>query len=177
MNQRRSRASVFPTVLLLYVVAAGAADSFEYDPKFDPTAVSKWRESDITLPTYPADADLVGVPLSAADTFKLYIDRVSLSHGDDRVVRLTMVIESPSGARNVFYDGIRCDTREHKTYALGASDRQWRPVAEPKWQFIAAQERNGFRYQLYKHYVCDTTNTARAPADVLRTVADMAGGR
>lgn len=159
----------------MYVAAAGAADSFEYDPKFDPTAVSKWCESDITLPPYPADADLVGVPLSAAETFKLYIDRASLTLGNDRVVRLTMVIESPSGARNVFYDGIRCDTREHKTYALGASERQWRPLANSQWRFIVAEERNGFRYQLYKHYVCDTASTARAPADVLRTVADTAG--
>lgn len=173
MNQRRSRFIAVWSSLMLYTVVAIGAD---YDPQFDPTAVEKWREIEVTLPAYPDDADLIGVPLSASDTFKLYIDRKSLSRGTDRVVRLTAVLESPGGARNVFYDGIRCDTREYKTYALGTRERQWRSLATAPWQFIAAQERNGFRYQLYKDYVCDTTNTARAPADVLRAVTEVPRG-
>lgn len=176
MNHRRFRVLVIPLVFALQIArAANAADTFDYDPKYDAKAV--WRESDVTLPNYPADHDLLLVPLAAADTFKLYVDRTSLSRAADRVARVTLVVESATGARNIFYEGIRCETREHKTYALGASDRAWRQQADPKWQFIAAQERNGFRYQLYKYYLCDSTNTARAPAEVLRTVADTAGGR
>lgn len=170
MNQRRSCAFNIVFALTLYSVTAGA----EYDPKFDPGAVTPWRESETTLPAYPADPDLVEVPASAIDGFTLYIDRKSLSRGDDRVVRLTTVIASPTGARNVFYEGIRCDTREFKIYATGSSERQWRAFAAAQWQFIAAQERNGFRYQLYRHYVCDAAGIARVPADILRAVADIA---
>lgn len=177
MNQRRSRALVVWSFLLLYVPHAGATDSFEYDPKFEPGAVEKWRESDVPLPGYPADDDLVSVPLSATDTFRFYIDRTSLSRAEDRVVRLTAVIQSPRGARSIFYDGIRCDTREYKTYAVGSSGSRWRPNRGAQWQFIVAQGRNDFRYQLYKYYVCDATSNPRAPAAILTAVANAATGR
>lgn len=177
MNQRRSRAFAVWSFLLLYVPQAGAADSFEYDPKFEPGAVEKWRESDVPVPGYPVDDDLVNVPLSAADTFRFYIDRKSLSRAEDRVVRLTAVIQSPRGARSIFYDGIRCDTREYKTYAVGSSESRWRPNRDAQWQFIDARGLHGFRYQLYKYYVCDATNNPRAPAAILTAVANVATGR
>lgn len=178
MNQRRSRAVTVWSFLLLYVAHATADETFDYDPKFDSTAVEKWRESEVSLPRYPADDDLVNVPLSAAtETFRFYIDRQSLSLGDDRVVRLTAVIESPRGARNVFYDGIRCDTREYKTYAFGASERHWRPNRVAPWQFITAQGQHGFRYQLYRYYVCDGNDQPRAPAAVLTALANAAASR
>jgi hypothetical protein len=177
MNQRRYRALAFWSFLSLYVAHAGAADSPEYDPKFEPGAVDKWRESDVSLPMYPADDDLVDVPLSATDTFRFYIDRRSLSRGEDRVVRLTAVIQSPRGARSIFYDGIRCDTREYKTYAVGSSESRWRPNRDAQWQIIDARGLHGFRYQLYRYYVCDATNNPRAPAAILTAVAHAATGR
>ncbi len=95
---------------------------------FDESQVEQWKESEISLPPYPRDENLLAVPLLATDTLKIYIDRASLSRGPDRVARFSLVVESPSGARSVFYDGLRCETREYKTYAIGGPEQTFTPV-------------------------------------------------
>ena len=177
MRHSRGLFFIVGSVCALLASGVAGAESYPPTPSYDPTATTKWRESALTLPAYPAEAKLVPVPLAAGDTFKLYVDRDSLSLGDDRVLRLTFVIESPHGARNVFHEGIRCETREHKTYAVGTHNRNWSPVTQARWQFIYPAEYNGFRYHLYKHYVCDETSSARAPAAFLQAVSNIAAGQ
>lgn len=157
--------------------ASVRADPYPFPASsYNDSATAQWRESDVTLPAYPTDAALLLVPVSAGDTFKLYIDRVSLSLGTDKVARLTLVVESPQGVRNIFYEGFRCETREHKTYAIGSSDRQWSALSQSRWQSIRPVEHNGFRYQLYKHYVCDGAGSARTPVDLLQVIANIDRG-
>jgi len=135
---------------------------------FDESLVEKWKESEVTLPPYPRDQDLLVVPLLATDTLKIFIDRASLSRGDDYVARFSLVVESPSGARSVFYDGIRCETREYKTYATGTPEQVFAPVKEAKWRRISQPTLNAFRYQLYRNYICDAHTSARPPEELVR---------
>lgn len=135
---------------------------------FDESQVEQWKESEISLPPYPRDENLLAVTLLATDTLKIYIDRQSLSRGPDRVARFSLVVESPSGARSVFYDGLRCETREYKTYAIGNPEQAFTPVKDAMWRPIPRPANNAFRYQLYQHYICDTHASARTPEDVAR---------
>ena len=135
---------------------------------FDESLVEKWKEGKVTIPPYPKDQDLLAVPLLATDTLKIYIDRQSLSRGVDRVARFSLVVESPSGARSVFYDGLRCETREYKTYAMGSPEHVFTPAKEAAWQRIPQPAMNAFRYHLYRHYICDTHASARAPEELVR---------
>ncbi|BAU47293.1 hypothetical protein SVA_0714 [Sulfurifustis variabilis] len=150
-------------------VVAGPYDPPEPGPQFDPGAVEAWRESAVTIPAYPDDRDLLPVTLTARDTLKLYLDERSITRDADGVARFTMVVESERGARNVFYEGLRCETREYKTYAIGTRGRAFQPVKEPHWQPIPLSGINAFRYHLYRHYVCKD-DTARAPGDVARAI-------
>jgi len=135
---------------------------------FDESRAEQWKESEVTLPPYPRDENLLVVPLPATDTLKIYIDRASLSRGPDRVARFSLVVESPSGARNVFHDGLRCETREYKTYAIGSPGLTFTPVKDAVWRPIPRPANNAFRYQLYQHYICDTHASARTPEDLVR---------
>jgi hypothetical protein len=135
---------------------------------FDESQVEQWKESEVTLPPYPKDQDLLAVPLLATDTLKIYIDRASLSRGPDRVARFSLVVESPSGARSVFYDGLRCETREYKTYAIGSPEQTFAPVKHAAWRPIPRLAANAFRYQLYQHYICDAHASAQTPEDIVR---------
>lgn len=135
---------------------------------FDESQVEQWKESEIALPPYPRDENLLAVPLPAADTLKIYIDRVSLSRGPDRVARFSLVVESPSGSRSVFYDGLRCESREYKTYAIGSPEQAFTPVKNPVWRKIPRPAANAFRYHLYQHYICDAHASPRTPEDVAR---------
>jgi hypothetical protein len=135
---------------------------------FDESQVEQWKESEIALPPYPRDENLLAVPLPATDTLKIYIDRASLSRGPDRVARFSLVVESPSGARSVFYDGLRCETREYKTYAIGSAEQAFTPVKNPVWRKIPRPAANAFRYHLYQHYICDAHASPRTPEEVAR---------
>jgi hypothetical protein len=146
-------------------------DAYETEKEyfdFDESKVEKWKESGISLPPYPRDENLLAVPLLVTDTLKIYIDRASLSRGPDRVARFSLVVESPSGARSVFYDGLRCETREYKTYAIGSPEQAFTPVKHAAWRPIPRPAANAFRYQLYQHYICDAHASPRTPEDVAR---------
>jgi len=115
-----------------------------------------WQEQAVSLPAYPADIDLLSFPVdmpAISQTFTL--DAKSLSVGVDRVVRYTVAITSTSGARNVLYEGIRCEAREFRTYAYGEASQRFRPALGDKWNNISAQGWGGFRVVLLRDYLCD----------------------
>ncbi|MHB8697069.1 MAG: CNP1-like family protein [Sulfuricaulis sp.] len=135
--------------------------NFDYDAKY----TDKWKEAQVVIPAYPKDSDLLRVPLSANDRLKVYIDLKSISLASDRVSRFSYVVESPAGARSVFYDGFRCETRQYKTYATGTSLGSFDPVVKPQWRTMLRSEINTFRYQLDRYYVCNDNGGARTPED------------
>ncbi len=135
---------------------------------FDESQAEQWKESKTTIPSYPNDADLVAVSGNDGDTLKIYLDRKSISRAPDRVARFTLVVQSNSGARSVFYDGLRCETRQYKTYAIGTGDRTFMPVTNPQWRDIPRPEINAFRYRLYSRFVCDENSSARTPDEIVR---------
>lgn len=146
-------------------------DQYSSEPEyfdFDESQMEKWKEIEITLPPYPKEQNLLVVPLMATDTLKIYIDRTSFSRGADRVARFSLVVESPSGARSVFYEGLRCETREYKTYAYGSPEGVFMPVKAATWKRVPQPAINAFRYHLYRNYICDTHASARTPEDIVR---------
>ena len=153
------------------VPAAPPEGYFDYDPKADPTSPESWKESETGLPPYPHDPDLLPIPLSARDTLKVYIDQKSLSRAADGVLRFTLVVESVRGARSVLFEGMRCETREYKTYAIGTRERRLQQVKDPRWKQISDSEINAFRYALFKHYACDDAHTARTPKELVQRAA------
>ncbi len=118
------------------------------DPEihFDPSLVKQWKEADVAAPAYPQDADLIAVALGPTDTLKVYVDTKSISRAADRGLRLSLVVESSSGTRNYFFDGIRCETREYKTYVIGSPENNFVPIKKPTWQAIPRPTHFGLFY-------------------------------
>lgn len=135
---------------------------------FDETYAKKWKESKVAIPSYPDDRNLLPVPMNVNDTLKIYIDSKSLTRAKDLVERFTLVVESPSGARSVFYDGLRCETRQYKTYAIGTANHTFEAVKEPRWRTIPRAAINAFRDNLYRNYICDGHASARKPEAIVR---------
>lgn len=145
------------------------SNEFPFDEKY----VEKWQESAISLPPYPDDRDLLPVAMNSTDTLKIFIDGKSITRAPDLVARFALVVESPSGARSVFYDGYRCETRQYKTYAIGTTQHTWSPAANPQWLTIPRSEINAFRDVIYRRYVCDGQKSARSPQDLRRLLQDQ----
>jgi len=113
-----------------------------------------WVENEPALPPYPKATDLVEFEVSASATFRFFIDRASLSVGQDGVVRYTLVARSPSGVQNVSFEGIRCQGGYVRTYAIGRSDGTWSPRLKAQWTEIQAKTIQRWHQALRREYFC-----------------------
>jgi hypothetical protein len=133
-----------------------------------------WKEDLTALPPYPRDEDLVKLDLQVPDTpFAFYMDPSSLSVGEDRVTRYVIVLESRSGARNVVFEGIRCHTSEHRTYAYGTPDGSFHPTTGSGWRSLLHAGGTGrYRDVLARGYLCDYANRPLPEADVRKRLGN-----
>lgn len=131
--------------------AAAQWDGWDYD--FD-REIKSWAEMQSKIPPYPKDGDLIPLDVGSATPHRFFVDGKSVSAGSDGVVRYTLVIKTAGGATNVSFEGIRCETREQKYYAIGRSDGAWVRARNPQWRHIEYKEFNAQHYTLYSDYAC-----------------------
>lgn len=113
-----------------------------------------WQEQAAELPAFPSPAQLTELPQQPADAaLTILMDIDSVAVGEDGVVRYTLALRSRTGAQNIFYEGIRCGTREWKTYAYGR-DGSWREN-QTDWQPLTRMGAGAYRHALYDHYLCE----------------------
>ncbi len=117
----------------------------------------KWKEAKIKFPPPPQDSDLVALDSEAiGGGYEYFIDPTSLSLGSDDVLRYSVVLQSNSGVRNIFYEGIRCATMEVKTYGYATQSGQFKPVADSPWKYLYSRGPFAYRVYLAQNYVCDS---------------------
>lgn len=177
------RLAVFTSIVLLSPSTQVFAEELLKSPsafddfgKFDESLVEQWKELGVAPPTYPSDSDLIAVRMPATYTLKVYLDEKSISLAQDGITRFTLVVESASGSRNVFFEGYHCDVREYKTYASGTSEKTFEPIRKPKWERVPYYDINAFRFQLLRYYVCDpnSLSVALPPRELIhRLKSDM----
>ena len=68
-------------------------------------------------------------------------------------MRYTLIAVSPLGAENVSFEGVRCKSREHKTYATGRADGSW-SRREGSWRRIGTGNAQRWQYTLRVEYFC-----------------------
>ncbi len=138
----------------------------------------EWEEAvEVTPPIFPADADLLPIYVSAVQTNQYLVDTKSLSLGSDLVIRYTLVVRTSGGAQNITYEGMRCDSREWKTYAVGrrAPDTTagglWTKARISEWRPVENKPTNRHHAALSKDYFCpngSALRTAEEGVDALR---------
>lgn len=111
-----------------------------------------WKETEVKLPPYPREVDLIEFQVSSGATFRFFIDAASVSVADDGVVRYTLVARSPSGVANVSFEGIRCSGKSYKVFARGTGGR-WSP-AQGEWREIEVKSIQRWHNVLYWEYLC-----------------------
>ena len=180
-KQTRSAAAsigllVFAAVVLLFSSTRLSAEELLKSPsafddfgKFDESKGEQWKELAAALPAFPSDPNLIAVRMPVTYTLKVYLDEKSISLAEDGIARFTLVIESISGSRNVFFEGYNCGTREYKTYANGTPEKTFEPIKKPKWERVPYYDTNAFRFQLMRYYVCapNSLTTALSPRDLI----------
>jgi hypothetical protein len=161
----------WPALLLacLCLMRAPLAGAEDEGVKFNFVEREPWKEQGVALPAWPDGGHYVAVPLQVADSsLEMFIDEPSLSVAADGVVRYVLMLRSPAGTENLFYEGIRCATREWRSYAYGSSAGKWQALGETPWRMIHDLGVERYRLELYRYYLCDPKAGPRLRKDMLQ---------
>ena len=132
------------------------------------TETPQWQEIEAVLPAYPRAENLVPFSGGPASTHQFFVDAPSLSVGADGVVRYTLVIKTSGGATNVTHEGIRCDERRHKTYAIGQASGSWTRARDPQWRYIEYRTVNNHQRVLHNEYLCAGRDPVKTPKEIVQ---------
>lgn len=153
---RRALVSASLALGVVPVFASGPADYELLMQKKSEGAVfddRPWVELEAALPKAPLKENLVEIDAGPTSTNHYLVDESSVAYGGDGVIRYTMLVVSPSGVRNVSYEGMRCETGEHRMYAFGRTDGSWSQARRNAWVKIDAA-RNRHQAVLFRDYFC-----------------------
>ncbi len=129
-----------------------------------------WKEAEVKIPEFPQAQNWLefAVDNPATRNHHYFLDTASLSIAEDYVIRYSAVVQTRSGASNVFYDGIRCTTAEFKNYAFGVGG-SFIENEGAEWKRIKGGD--FFRKALYKGILCDrVTDAPIAVENVIRNI-------
>lgn len=169
---------VFVSLLSLPLAAPlWAQGNFELDPeRIGSDRIvegERWKEGSLSLPPWPRDADLVAwTPEGIRGDLRYFIDSANLRiDPSGQVVRYTLVVEAPSGTRNVSFEGIRCTLRgQYRVYAYGI-DRRFERTPPGDWLPLPQDGSEAFRDDLFRHRFCVPRETHPRPVkDMLRAL-------
>ncbi|WP_310494692.1 CNP1-like family protein [Dechloromonas sp.] len=125
----------------------------------------QWQEIEIQLPAAPKQETLLPFYVSAATENRFFIDGATLTVGSDGVVRYVLLVLTPQGARNVTYEGMRCETRERRIYASGRLDGSWSKARKNEWVRIQDAYANRQHAALFLEYFCPIGNIVQDAAE------------
>lgn len=132
-----------------------------------------WKEGEVVFPPPPREESLMRFSAGNVSRNEFLIDEDSLAVGEDGIVRYVLVVRAAGGARNVTFEGIRCETGSWQLYASGRSDGHWAAAREPRWQPIAHAAYNGARGVLATEFFCDAATAPRNRDEVLRRLRGL----
>ncbi len=147
--------------ILAFSVRAQPAPPLRFEEDYES---KEWREIEVQLPAFPKPDKLMRFRVTPSN-FDFFVDTDSLSVGSDGVVRFTLVARSASGAENITFDGIRCGTRERRTYAFGRADKIWSKARNNAWSFFEAAGRVAQYEMLALDFFCPGGFAIRNPQE------------
>lgn len=158
--------------LLLCLPFFARAEWGQFDFEFDQD--KPWSEVAVKLPAYPKAEKLIPFNVSSATRNKHFVDADSISIGEDRVVRYTVVIEAAGGAKNVSFEGIRCESGERRLYAYGHPDGTWSKARNAGWEGIKLRSLLSYQKALFEDHFCPDGIRVRDGKEAVRNLRQAA---
>ena len=158
---------ILPALLLILPLTA-YAEWGQFDFEFENE--KPWVELATQLPPVPKAENLVEFNVSSATRNRYFIDTASISVGEDKVVRYTVVIEATGGAKNVLFEGLRCETAERRMYAYGHPDGTWSRARNAGWEGIKLRSLLSYHKALFEDYFCPDGINVRDAKEAVRTL-------
>lgn len=140
------------SALLLSLPLTAYAEWGQFDFEFENEKF--WAELAAQLPPTPRAENLVEFNVSSATRNRYFIDTASISVGEDKVVRYTVVIDAVGGAKNIAFEGLRCETAERRLYAYGHPDGTWSKARNAAWEDIKLRSLLSYHKALFEDHFC-----------------------
>lgn len=171
---------------LLFAACAQQKALQGFDSEFD--GGKTWAELQRQLPTYPKAENLLPFDAGPASENLHYIDAPSIVVGEDGIVRYTLIIESPAGAKNISYEGMRCATggareserlqilifkfhiTEKRRYAIGRDDKTWVRVRASKWEELEDIPQHYAQRALARYFFCPANVIVRNEDEAIQAL-------
>jgi len=158
--------------LLFCLPFAARAEWGQFDFEFDQD--KPWSEVAVKLPAYPKAESLIPFNVSSATRNQHFIDAESISVGEDRVVRYTVIIEAAGGAKNVSFEGIRCESGERRLYAYGHPGGTWSKARNAGWEGIKLRSLLSYQKALFEDHFCPDGIRVRDGKEAVRNLRQAA---
>jgi len=152
------------TFLLLSSSSRGLAQSYGSDFDEEP-----WVEQQSKLPLFPRSENLARISMDTLAGFDVSIDLSTVDIGADKIVRYVLVARSSRGSENITFEGLRCESRERKLYAIGKSDKTWGQVHSSSWSLYGANDRS-YHHELAREFFCPDLKTVSSVAEALKNI-------
>ncbi len=156
------------TSLIALSLLSGCANKPPFKDEFE--SDKPWVEQLTQLPLYPEDKNLLAFDAGSVTNNQYLVDTTSIQIGEDGVIRFSLLIRSVSGARNVSFEGIRCDTSERKLYALGRDDKTWVQPRHSEWQKLDFVRQFYAQRELAKHIFCPNRQIVRTTEEAIESL-------
>jgi hypothetical protein len=126
-----SRASRLAALACLLGVSCLASAQLFFDSNPD------WKEASVPPPPAFNEGRLVPIEMPVYMSLKFGVDPATITVTGDGVVRYVVVASNRAGgAINAFYEGVRCETAEVRTYARWGSNA-WDVLPQTDWKRMA----------------------------------------
>ena len=164
----RLKASSLAMVLALILPVIAIADGVRPYQNTNVQDEVDWKETEAPPPPAFDVNKLLKFEVATNLTLVYGVDPATLQISPkDGLIRYVMVASSPSGARNILYEGIRCATAEFKTYARYASDGKWIVATDPQWKSMYQNAPSKHPLRLAQAGACDNAAAAQSIASVV----------
>jgi hypothetical protein len=160
------RLSVAAALISILVFSPASQAQLRDDPDAPP-----WQEATVKPPSTFSTDQLQAIDVSAGTALSYGIDPKSLSVGEDGVVRYVLVARSSSGALNVLYQGVRCQTGEMKTYGRWNNNASsWNVNAREEWHELSFSGFTRPAMLLARAGICEGRTINGGPQKILQTL-------
>ena len=137
----------------------------------DPYAPTVFKEGNTSMPLVaPNPKTLMPFYVSETTIFKFAIDTQSILIGNDGVTRYMVQISSPSGSKQIQYEGIRCDSYQARLYGTYETNGSWRENPLGGWSGIKDNIPNRYQAALAQGALCNFSNQEKNIKTVLQSL-------
>jgi hypothetical protein len=132
-----------------------------------------WKEADVPPPPAFDLKRLMFVEFNSASQLKWGVDPASIKISSDGIIRYVVVAQSPSGAVNAMYEGIRCNKAEFRRYARHHPTNGWVNATDSNWTALRQSSLSKHPLALAKLGLCDG---AAAPSSADHAIRALRAG-